>query len=528
MNDKYLDKLIESINKVLKRKKIVTHDEKNKMWFIIDEQLKTEIEDYNSNICKQLYDNLFVCSYKYDLENKSNIEIIYNEVIKQSVEIQTDIQIEDQNIYDIKTRTLLNIDENPIVIPVEYQRKMDIFNKLKTVPQAEQKSPEWYKQREGMITASVIATIMNDDPYSNPSKLLNEKIRGSVFKDNISTYHGKKFEPIAQKFYSQINNVELNEFGVIRSEKYDFIGASPDGICSYRTLDNNFSQLLGRMIEIKCPLMRDIKTSGNLYKKGKQEGIVPYNYWYQMQTQMEVCNLDECDFFQCNISEYNSREDFLNDINLGNEYYINQGEKIKVKDTLKKGCIIELMPCKYIENPHIFLAKYEYPETIDMTILQYDKWVMDYISDFSVKNKLSKEYYIYRIVYWKMNKTHTQLIHRDTKWFNDAVPKLSDFWKKVLYYKEHIEELDNYLEKLSETEKSLNTNDYFRNKIPEMYKKLSNIMDLTKSPSEEVVKTPNNLTKIYNKNNIFIKPKELSNNSYSKKNQLQYEFLSDT
>lgn len=45
-----------------------------------------------------------------------------------------------------------------------------------------------------------------------------------------------------------------------------------NGICSYLTLTNNFSNLFGRMLEIKCTTTREI------YKSGKIKGIkLPYS-----------------------------------------------------------------------------------------------------------------------------------------------------------------------------------------------------------------------------------------------------------
>jgi putative phage-type endonuclease len=502
----YLTKLNEHINKVLKRKKTIAHEDKLKLWHDIDIALKEdhEFDRYNSIFCKQLFDNMFVCSYKYEAGNK----------------LEVDIFIEDQQVL-----------KPSFEVPPEYKQKLEIFNKLKLIPQPEQKSPEWFKQREGMITASMIATVTGDDPYSNLSNALEEKVRGAVFKDNINTYHGKKYEPIAQKFYSIINNVEISEFGIIRSEKYDFLGASPDGICTCYTLNKEFSPLLGRMLEIKCPAQRDIKTSGNLFKRDKQDGIIPYYYWCQTQLQMEVCNLDECDFFQCSLSEYNSREEYLRDI-VGNEYYREQGEKIQVKDNIKKGAIIELMPKKCINLPHVFMAKYLYPETIDMTTQQYDDWVMNIIYDFNDTNELAKEYYFSRVIYWKMNKTHTQLIKRDQKWFEEKLPLMDKFWKDVVYYKAHGEELDKYLEELRKKEKKIGGSDYFKNKIPEIYKKLSRSMDLTTNPylEDKTDTPPTSLVspapkRTYTKSSVFMKPKETQKKFIK---EYDFDFLSDT
>ena len=45
------------------------------------------------------------------------------------------------------------------------------------------------------------------------------------------------------------------------------------------------------MVEIKCPPRR------------KFTKTVPSHYWMQVQGQLEVCGLDECDFFQVKIDE---------------------------------------------------------------------------------------------------------------------------------------------------------------------------------------------------------------------------------
>ena len=55
----------------------------------------------------------------------------------------------------------------------------------------------------------------------------------------------------------------MTEFGALPSLTY-FFAASPDGIFSKSTLDGKFSERLGTMIEIKCPLVRPIKTYGEI------------------------------------------------------------------------------------------------------------------------------------------------------------------------------------------------------------------------------------------------------------------------
>ena len=91
-------------------------------------------------------------------------------------------------------------------------------------------------------------------------------------------------------------NVSTSEFGLIGHPKYSFLGASPDRICNHYKLDGiHKSKYVGRMLEIKCPLVRKIKMSGPIV-----DNICPIYYWIQVQLQLECCDLEECDFWQCN------------------------------------------------------------------------------------------------------------------------------------------------------------------------------------------------------------------------------------
>ena len=76
------------------------------------------------------------------------------------------------------------------------------------------------------------------------------------------------------------------------------MGASPDGI----TKD-------GVMLEIKCPYRRTIT------------GVPPIYYVDQVQGQLEVCELDRCDFLECKLEE--TKEDLYFASNFENNYFYN-------------------------------------------------------------------------------------------------------------------------------------------------------------------------------------------------------------
>ena len=272
---------------------------------------------------------------------------------------------------------------NDIIIPEEYKDLVKKVNYIANLPQPEQRTEEWFKMRENMLTASTAAQIIGKNPYPNntPEDLIKEKVFGKIFEDNDYVHHGKKYEEIATKIYENIYNVQVEEYGLIPHPKYDYIGASPDGIATHKTLDNNFSDMIGRMLEIKCPYKRKIKTKGEI-----NGTICPHYYWCQVQQQLECCDLEKCDFWQCEIIEYN-RVEWLKDSNLSAD--INTEEQNVQKDialNCLRGCIIQLQPKnqKYNEYDSIYL----YPDDINMSCAEYDQWILDKLSNFH----LSEEY----------------------------------------------------------------------------------------------------------------------------------------
>ena len=51
--------------------------------------------------------------------------------------------------------------------------------KLRLIPQFEQRTPEWYAQRNNAITASDIPTVLNENKYKTSYALLVDKCGGS-------------------------------------------------------------------------------------------------------------------------------------------------------------------------------------------------------------------------------------------------------------------------------------------------------------------------------------------------------------
>lgn len=160
---------------------------------------------------------------------------------------------------------------------------------LRNLPKIEQKSEEWYNIRRNMITASDFAQALGKGKFGTQKQLIQKKVMPRENETAISNTNpffkwGHMFEPVACSIYEKMKNVTVHEFGLIQHPQYSFFGASPDGI----TDD-------GVMLEIKCPLKR------------KLTGEIPTQYYYQIQGQLDVCGLDDCDYLECSFElvDYN-------------------------------------------------------------------------------------------------------------------------------------------------------------------------------------------------------------------------------
>lgn len=398
------------------------------------------------------------CDYKekYDLINhvNSTMELIYgyiNPVLLYDIvfnavkDFLTPINFLDEGY---------EIDE--VKIPKEYDKVVKQLEYLESLPQHEQKSPEWFVDRENKITASNCAQAMGECPYKGSSKwdyLLEKCHKGPEFQENINVYHGKKYEQIATMFYENIYNARTTEYGLLPHPSIYFLGASPDGICNEYTLTYEFSSRIGRMLEIKCPKTRKIKTSGKI-----DGGICPHYYFCQVQQQLECCDLEACDFWQCQLEEYDSREEWLDDEDPLESCTEEQNIPIEyVPNNIKKGCIIQLIESgkainiEEINNDYyLWSSQYIYPPDLNMTTDEYDEWclyVMSHFSEYENRfyEKYGKHYVFDKILYWKMVKTHNVTIYRDREWFKTSLPRLQSFWEEVEYYRKHEDLVENYV-----------------------------------------------------------------------------------
>jgi len=382
---------------------------------------------------------------KYDNITMTTIDEIFSRITKTSYSFKNICFDNGKNSFREFEDIYFDIYKcDDVIVPPEYINIEKQFNKLKLLPQPAQRSKEWFDYRYNRITASDTASAIDQNPYEPVESFILKKCDPNFpFLDNDAVYHGKKYEPIATMIYEHIYNSRVYEFGALPSEKYNFLGASPDGICSKLTLDNKFSDRIGTMLEIKCPVTRDIHTSGNI-----MGDICPFYYYCQVQQQLACCELEKCDFWQCKLSEYNNKEEYLlDDCSNSVSTINNDSTKIEIDDRLKKGAIIEFYPKKFTpefdEDKIMWKSKYIIPKRVDMNAEQYDSWILKTINDYkTLYPEIDKDYYFNRIIYWKLDVSHNVTINYDEKFMLSIIPVLKDVWAKIVYYRKNLNKLD--------------------------------------------------------------------------------------
>ena len=301
-------------------------------------------------------------------------------------------------------------------------RKMtEKIQTLREKPQPDQRTPEWYARRNNLITASAASKAFGSQASVN--QLVYEKcknyaapgvasgssgpssgpLQGSV---NSPLHWGQRYEPLTVMVYERRNQTKLGEFGCIQHDTYPFIGASPDGI----NIDPA-SRIYGRMVEIKNIVNREITG------RPKEE------YWIQTQIQMEVCDLDECDFVETRFKEYDNETDYIAD--QVSSTSTSTGYTAKGNE---KGIILWFQTAPalthqgYVSQP---IQLYEYAP-IGITAEEYDIWEAAVFA----KHQRDRNIWV-RTIYWYLDEYSCVLVRRNRLWFSEAALVLRGVWTMI-------------------------------------------------------------------------------------------------
>jgi putative phage-type endonuclease len=265
------------------------------------------------------------------------------------------------------------------------QEKQKHIQSLLQAPQTEQRSQAWYEQAQKILTASEFGSLYGSErQYASlvlaKSGTLPQETSQSNYRHACRTAElnaldwGIRFEPAIKQFLESKWNVKVAESGRLIHPKDPSIAASPDGFFIEGPPEH-----IGRLVEIKCPLSRKIG-----------EGV-PFDYWCQMQIQMEVTDIDECMYIEVKIISRHAKE---------------QG-------------VVE-KPANCIYQGTLWLLSKE--ETYQL-VYAYTKEEKE--------SYLNKGYVEVEEIPWYIDSFHTEVVSRERAWYNSTKQLRDDFWTNV-------------------------------------------------------------------------------------------------
>ena len=331
-----------------------------------------------------------------------NSELSLDEVL-QSLDNVYDVNLLDNTkrytVHTIAKNVYKHVNDLKLI----YEKRKRKLIELKKLKLPDQRTPEWYDMRKKRLTASSLASAIGKDHFTSRDELILSKLEPKPYESNPITEWGVKYEDVAIMFYEELYNVKVLDFGLVPHPEFDAFGASPDGICD----DTGNLEYIGRMVEIKCP------------PKRKFTATVPPHYKMQVLGQLEVCDLDECDFFQVKIEEYENYEDYCKDI-------------FVIDDSIVVG------------RTHL-----NYPKGVTITYKIEDKLTYKYCKLNQTNEELlkwveeNKTDTVHEVKWWKITRYECTLVKRDNDWWVETVGMILKFYNDLLYYKndENLKEL---------------------------------------------------------------------------------------
>ena len=355
---------------------------------------------------------IFYIQFEEEILENDWIEDDLNELLEEAFKIFVgSFYPERSTSFTVKTDDAENNESERI------KQILDKIEHIKQKPQPTQRTDDWYKFRHNLITASNAYKAFESQCTIN--QLIYEKcqpLKSSESDKNTNTmvnvntpFHwGQKYEPVSVMLYEYLYNTKVDDFGCIKHDKFDFLGASPDGI----NIDTD-STRFGRMLEIKNIVNREIN------------GVPKKEYWIQMQLQMEVCDLDECDFLETKFVEYQTAYEFFKELEIELEQGQEEQEQEKTKKLPvldKKGVIL------YFHNILEVKPFYIYKPLNIVKIDEILQWEEDMVGLYQ-----SPEYNMTYIksIYWKLEKLSCVLVLRNKSWFKNNIQTLENVWNII-------------------------------------------------------------------------------------------------
>ena len=240
----------------------------------------------------------------------------------------------------------------------------EMANTVEQETRAQSQSKFWFKQRAGRVTASKMKAVCHTN-LAHPSHSL---IKTICYPEEFSfsskqTAYGSKNEKKARELYykTSIKNhddFELSESGLVINPKWPVIGASPDGVVNCTCCGKG-------VLEIKCPYshqnthIQDAASRDRTFYLKEVDGSLQLDnshaYYYQIQTQLFVSNVEYCDFCVCTFVEDDESKGLHIERIYKNETF--WSDCISKAEQFFKTCLLPEILGKYYTRPNSILTQ---------------------------------------------------------------------------------------------------------------------------------------------------------------------------
>ena len=282
------------------------------------------------------------------------------------------------------------------------EERLAHIERLATSNQVAQRTPEWYSQSKLMLTASEFSNILGTPravatlalqkvaPVSENSR---SKTQACCTPEMGPFDWGIRFEPVVKQVMDMMGHAKILDIGRIIHPENSRLAASPDGIITAADDERR----IGRLIEIKCPVKRVI------------DGTIPHEYWCQMQIQMEVTGIDECEYVEMSFeSGYKDHS-----------YTLDSAQQTCSPDVYSPD-IYDVGEGRPMYSGYVWL--FQEPETLEL------KYAYTYLE----KKDMERDgWFLLEEIPWHLKKFYRTVIVRDRAWFKGTAEKQEEFWKRV-------------------------------------------------------------------------------------------------
>ena len=359
----------------------------------------------------------------------------------------------------------------------------------------EQKSPEWFRQREELISASDAGYFLKMCSHSKAIDTLKIKVGLKYYPNSTAKplIHGNTYEDVTRAIYESRHGVVVTEYGLL-SSKSPFIGASPDGIITdvkYPTFDS--ISRYGRLLEIKNPYSREI------------DNLVKPEYMVQILQQQYTTILPICDFVEttivdihCNTSNMNYKPyvtlddmlaDTLDPLNPSHPKRI-KNKNIPSTNLTRFGnekgfvlCYSKKITSTDIRNKYVL-----YPLENKYEKLAMEKWIVD------MNSTMSKEGYERTGTrFWRLDVYSEKTVVYDEKLFEgNYIPRLQDVWNTIVKCRQMIKNKENVESYINDLENKKDSQFYNSNMKTRKRASVSNSISNSISNNNMLSKSGNN------------------------------------